>query len=271
MTASKSITKQHAAFQSPTIIATWNVNSLKMRLSQVLNFLKNDGPDLLALQETKTPDECFPQADIEALGYHVVFNGQRTYNGVATISKKPLHDILKDLPHTDPNQKRFLATTIDALRIINLYVPNGASIDSDKYTYKLAWLEQLRRYLKDQLILYPNIIILGDFNIAPEDQDVYDPIAWKGQVLVSDQERLALKKILALGFSDTFRLFEQPPKSYSWWDYRQLGFQRNHGLRLDLILASKNLVSHCKTCTIDRALRKLEKPSDHAPVILTIE
>lgn len=254
------------------IIATWNVNSLKMRLPQVIQWLKTQKPDLLALQETKMTDENFPRQVIEDTGYHVIFTGQKTFNGVAIISRSPAKEIEKHLPNfpEDP-QKRFLAATFGDLRVINIYVPNGSSIDSDKYPYKLHWLEQLKKQLTSELAQFPRCIILGDFNIAPEDRDVYDPKAWEGQVLVSVPERNALKKIIELGFADAFRLFEQPPKSYSWWDYRQLAFPRNHGIRLDLVLVSRPLASTCQRCTIDREARKAEKPSDHAPVVLTLE
>lgn len=252
-------------------IATWNINSLKMRMPHVTHWLKENQPDILALQEIKMTDDKFPVQEIESLGYHAVFTGQKTFNGVAILSKTPAKSVEKCLPtfHDDP-QKRFLAATFNTLRIINVYVPNGSEIGSEKYAYKLHWLDQLKLYLQTEIKKYPNCIVLGDFNIAPLDQDVYDPKAWEGQVLVSAAERQRLQNILTLGFHDAFRLFDQSPKSYSWWDYRQLAFQRNHGLRLDLILVSHALVPFCKQCSIDKILRKAEKPSDHAPVVLKL-
>ncbi|EDN66372.1 Endonuclease/exonuclease/phosphatase [Beggiatoa sp. PS] len=250
-------------------IATWNVNSLRVRLPHLLDWLSNHQPDIIALQEIKVMDEQFPLAEIEAAGYHALFAGQKTYNGVALLSRKPGNDIITDFPDFNDPQRRFLGATYDKLRILNVYVPNGASVDSDKYQYKLEWLTQLQNYICDNLKQYPRLIVLGDFNIAPEDQDVYDPIAWAGKILVSPPERTALQNLLHLGLKDTFRLFEQPVASFSWWDYRRGAFLRNHGIRIDLILASTAL--HCTGCTIDTAPRRLERPSDHAPVVATFQ
>jgi exodeoxyribonuclease-3 len=251
-------------------IATWNVNSLKARLEHVLTWLQEKQPDVLALQELKMTNENFPLAAINDAGYQVVFSGQKNYNGVAILSRDTVTDIVLDLPHYDDPQRRVLAATLNDLRIINLYVPNGSSIDSDKYVYKLAWLEKLYDYLQQQLENYKNLVVLGDFNIAPENRDVYDPVAWEGQVLVSQPERAALQKLMELGLVDTFRLFHQD-QQYSWWDYRQAAFRRNMGLRIDHVLASTSLAKQCIAAEIDKVPRKWERPSDHAPVMAEFE
>lgn len=248
-------------------IATWNVNSLRVRLPHVLDWLASAQPDILAIQETKTPDADFSVDEIQQAGYHVVFSGQRTYNGMAIISRDVGTDIVTDLPGMDDPQRRVLAITIGQYRIINLYVPNGESVGSDKYLYKLEWLSKLEAFLKEELKKHLNIIILGDFNIAPEDRDVHDPAEWVGKVLCSDLERAALQRVTQLGFSDCFRLTDQPEKSFSWWDYRMNAFKRNRGLRIDHILISEALTKKCKNCSIDKAPRGLERPSDHTPVI----
>lgn len=248
-------------------IATWNVNSLRVRLPHVLQWLEAAQPDVLAIQETKTVDEQFPLAELEAAGYNAVFAGQKTYNGVAILSKSPATDVVTDIPDLDDPQRRILAATIDGVRVVNLYVVNGAEVGSDKYAYKLDWLAKVTDWLQQQAALYPQLVVLGDFNIAPEDRDVHDPVAWGEGILCSPAERAALQAIQALGLSDTFRQFVQPDKSFSWWDYRGGGFRRNHGLRIDLILASKPLAEVCQSCVIDREPRTWEKPSDHTPVV----
>jgi exodeoxyribonuclease-3 len=248
-------------------IATWNVNSLRVRLPQVVNWLEFHQPDILALQETKISDPDFPSAALEATGYQAVFAGEKTYNGVAVLSRQPAAEVVTDLPGLADTQRRVLGATIAGIRVLNLYVPNGQAVGTDKYTYKLTWLAKLADYLREQLIAHPRCVALGDFNIAPEDRDVYDPAAWAGQVLCSEPERLALRHLLELGLVDTFRLFEQVPASFSWWDYRAVAFRRNQGLRIDLILASPALAHACKACRIDKATRALERPSDHAPVV----
>jgi exodeoxyribonuclease-3 len=248
-------------------IATWNVNSLRVRLSHVLQWLAAAQPDVLAIQETKTVDEQFPLAELEAAGYRAVFAGQKTYNGVAILSKVAATEILTDIPGLDDPQRRILAATIDGVRVVDLYVVNGSEVGSDKYAYKLDWLAKVTAWLQQQAVLYPKLVVLGDFNIAPEDRDVHDPLAWGEGILCSPPERTALQAIQALGLSDTFRQFEQPDKSFSWWDYRAGGFRRNHGLRIDLILASQPLAEACQSCVIDREPRTWEKPSDHTPVI----
>lgn len=247
-------------------IASWNVNSLNVRLPHVLEWITQNGPDVLGLQETKCVDEKFPIEDIKAAGYEVAFAGQKTYNGVAILSKQPIKDVETDLPGMDDPQRRVLAATIDGVRVINLYVPNGSEVGSEKYAYKLKWLNALHSYLSDQLKKHDKIVVMGDFNIAPEDQDVHDPEAWVGSVHVSPDERKALQRIEALGLEDTFRLFDQDEKIYSWWDYRMLAFRRNRGLRIDLIFANDKMVSACKISGIDKEPRKAERPSDHAPV-----
>ncbi len=248
-------------------IATWNVNSLRIRLPQLLEWAALIKLDVIAVQETKVTDKDFPIKEIEDAGYHVAFSGQKTFNGVAILSKKPLKEIVTDLPAIEDKERRVLAATIGDTRVLNLYVPNGQSVDSEKYHYKLKWFEALHDYVKAQLKKYPKLVLVGDFNVAPEDRDVYDPAAWAGNVLVSSKERKALQKVMALGLSDAFRSFDQPEKSYSWWDYRRLAFQRNRGLRLDLILVSETLAKKCKSCSIDKSLREADRPSDHTAVV----
>jgi exodeoxyribonuclease III len=248
-------------------IASWNVNSLKVRLPHVLAWLEEHSPDVLALQELKLTDDSFPKDDIEAAGYQVCFSGQKTYNGVAILSKTPIKAVQKQMPDYLDEQQRVIAATIGDVRVVNVYVPNGQSVDSDKYFYKLSWLEALKKYLADTLSHYQHVVLLGDFNIAPDDRDVHDPTAWEGHVLVSQAEREAFQAILNLGFVDSFRLFEQENDQYSWWDYRKFAFRRNLGLRIDMILMSNALKTHCSYANIDVAPRRLERPSDHTPVI----
>lgn len=247
-------------------IATWNVNSLKVRLAQVLDWLHDERPDVLALQETKTPDESFPAEAIEAAGYQARFSGQKTYNGVAVLSKAPASDPVTDIPAFEDPQRRILAVTVNGVRIVNLYVVNGQEVGSEKFRYKLHWLEQVRAYLRTELAAHRHLVVLGDFNIAPEDRDVHDPELWREKILCSTPERDALKTLLEEGLVDVFRRFDQPDKSFTWWDYRAAAFRRNRGLRIDLILASRTLAEHCTGSAIDTAARKAERPSDHAPV-----
>ncbi len=252
-------------------IATWNVNSLKVRLPQVLDWVAVHTPEVLCLQETKLEDKAFPLAEIEAAGYIAAFSGQKTYNGVAILSRLPLERVEYGIPGFLDEQRRVVSAVVGDIRIIDIYVPNGQSIESDKYAYKLAWLAALRDWLDGELQKYPKLVLLGDYNIAPEDRDVHDPVARAGQVLCSDAERAAFGELLALGLSDAFRLFEQAEKSYSWWDYRMMGFRRNHGLRIDHVLLSSVLAAQCSACIIDKEPRRLERPSDHAPVIATLD
>ena len=247
-------------------LATWNVNSLKVRLPQVLDWLKLHQPDILCLQETKLEDAKFPVHEVHAAGYDVLFSGQKTYNGVAIFSKTPARDALTAIPEFVDPQKRVLAATVGDLRIVCLYVPNGQSVDSDKYRYKLAWLAAAIVWLERELAANPRLVVVGDFNIAPEERDVHDPTAWERQVLVSAPERKAFQNLINVGFRDAFRLFEQPERSFTWWDYRMNAFRRKMGLRIDHILLSEKLVSDCSACTVDVEPRKSERPSDHAPV-----
>ena len=248
-------------------VATWNVNSMKVRLPHVLEWMSASEPDVLVLQEIKQVTEMFPTNDIAAAGYQSVANGQKTYNGVAVISKQEPVDADLEFPGFEDPQRRVLATTIGDVRVINLYVPNGSEVGSEKYAYKLGWLTALRDYLAEQAERFENIVVLGDFNIAPADEDVYDAEKWGDAILCSPKERAALKELLDLGFTDVFRKFEQPEKSFSWWDYRAAGFRRNAGLRIDLILTSASMTERCTASYIDREPRTWERPSDHTPVI----
>jgi exodeoxyribonuclease-3 len=252
-------------------IVTWNVNSLRVRLPQLLEWLAANQPDIVALQETKVPDAEFPAAQLCAAGYHVVFNGQKTYNGVALLARAPPTQPLLGIPEFEDPQRRVLAVSCGDLRVVNLYVPNGQAVGSEKYEYKLRWLTALHAWLRVELQHYPQLVVLGDFNIAPEDRDVHDPQAWAGSVLVSAPERAALADLMQIGLSDVFRRFEQPPQSFSWWDYRAASFRRNHGLRIDLILASAALAPRCSGSHIDRLARSGERASDHAPVIAVFD
>jgi exodeoxyribonuclease III len=247
--------------------ATWNVNSLNVRLPRLLDWLAANQPDVIGLQETKLDDARFPAMEITAAGYQAIFSGQKTYNGVAILSRKPVTSAVPDMPEFPDDHKRVLAASLGDIRFVCLYVPNGQSVDSDKYQYKLRWLAAATAYLRAELARYPRLVVVGDINIAPEDRDVHDPELWRGQVLVTDAERAAFRDWLGLGLKDAFRLFEQPEKTYSWWDYRQLAFPKNQGLRIDHILLSPALAATCTSCRIDRQARKGEKPSDHAPVI----
>ena len=248
-------------------IATWNVNSLRVRLPQVLDWLEQARPDVLALQETKITDEEFPTDDLKNVGYHAIYAGQKTYNGVAILSKKAGTHIITEIPDLADPQKRVIGANFGEIRLINLYVPNGSSVGSDKYQYKLYWLNKLRDYVANQRSKHSELLVVGDFNITPEDQDVHNPELWQGQILCSAPERAALHQLMDVGLVDLFREFEQEPNAFSWWDYRAGAFRRNMGLRIDLILASKSLVKKCTACYIDREPRKLAKPSDHAPVV----
>jgi exodeoxyribonuclease III len=252
-------------------IGTWNVNSLKVRLPQLLDWLPRAGLDITCLQETKTQDADFPFDALKAAGYEALAAGQKTYNGVAIVARRPGTEVLSAIPGFDDPQKRVLAATFDDLRVICLYVPNGESVTSDKYRYKLDWLAALTTWLAEELARYPKLAVLGDYNIAPEPADVHDPKLWEGRVLFSEPERDALRRLFALGLNDGFRLFDQPEKSFTWWDYRMNAFKRNLGLRIDHVLLSPALASACTSVRIDRDMRGLERPSDHAPVIAELD
>jgi len=253
-------------------IATWNVNSLRIRLSQLLEWLAKEKPDMVALQETKLPDPDFPLQPIVDAGYAVIFSGQKSYNGMAILSRQnTCTDIVKDIPGMIDPARRILGVTYQEMRILNLYVPNGESVASEKYHYKLNWLHNMRNFIADELQKYPKLMVLGDFNIAPYDTDVHDPKVWEGRVLFSEEERKALYEIMQLGLVDCFRLHTPNEKIFSWWDYRLNSFKRNLGLRIDHIFVSDSLKSQCSHCYIDRDIRALERPSDHAPVVAEFE
>lgn len=254
-------------------LATWNVNSLKVRLPHLLDWLAAQQPDIVCLQETKLQDANFPLTEIEAAGYRCAISGQKTYNGVAILAREALADVQPGIPGFEDEQKRVLTATVAGVRVVCAYVPNGQSVGSEKFEYKLRWLAALENWLREELKHAPRLVLLGDYNIAPEDRDVHDPKAWQGQVLVSEPERDAFSRLLALGLKDSFRLFPQKENSFTWWDYRMAAFRRNMGLRIDHIMLSPELAGKCVSCAIDPAPRKLERPSDHAPVIadLTIE
>lgn len=256
-------------------IATWNVNSLKVRLPQVLDWLATTGTDVLCLQETKLTDPKFPVAELSDAGYEAVFSGQPTYNGVAILTRRETvgvpHDPLVGNPLHSDEQKRLISATVAGIRVVCAYFPNGQSVDSEKYRYKLEWIDRLLDWLAPQASSAQPFALLGDFNIAPEDRDVHDPQAWADQVLCSRPERERFEALRGLGLNDAFRLFDQPAKSYSWWDYRQMAFRRNMGLRIDHILVNSALEGRVKGCAIDREMRKREQPSDHAPVTVTLD
>uniref|UniRef100_E6PT70 Putative exodeoxyribonuclease III n=1 Tax=mine drainage metagenome TaxID=410659 RepID=E6PT70_9ZZZZ len=248
-------------------IATWNVNSLSVRLPQVLDWLQAQQPDVLVLQETKQPDDKFPHAELLAAGWQAQSFGQRTYNGVALLSRAAAADVVRNIPGLDDAQARVIVGTVQGVRVVGAYFPNGQEPGSEKFAYKMAWLEALEAWLREELARHPQLVLMGDYNIAPEDRDVYDPEAWRGKIHCTDEERGHFRALLDLGLADAFRLFEQPPKSWSWWDYRNLAFRRNQGLRIDHILVSAALRASVASCAIDKAPRKNERPSDHAPVI----
>ena len=251
-------------------LATWNVNSLTIRLPQVLDWLAAYGPDALCLQETKMMDDKFPRAELEAAGYRAEFFGQKTYNGVALLTRAGAADVVTNIPGFADDSARVISGTVDGVRVVGAYFPNGQAPDSDKFQYKMRWLDALHDWLKTECERHSRLALLGDFNIAPEDRDVFDPVAWAGQIHCTPQERDQFARLLGLGLHDAFRLFEQPPKSWSWWDYRNLAFRKNQGLRIDHILVSRALRPEVVSCTIDKVTRKNERPSDHAPVWLEL-
>jgi exodeoxyribonuclease-3 len=252
-------------------LATWNVNSLKVRLPHLLSWLESARPDAVCLQETKTEDASFPLAAIEAAGYRAVYRGQKAYNGVAILARTEPEDVQHGIPDFADDPRRVIAATVSGIRVLCLYAPNGQEPGSEKYAYKLRWYEALVSWLRDELPRRPRLAVLGDFNIAPEPRDVHDPKRWEGKIHFSEPERAAFGRVIGLGLADAFRLFPQPEKVFSWWDYRLNAFQRGWGLRIDHILLAPALAAQCTACTIDVAPRKLERPSDHAPVIADLD
>ena len=247
-----------------------------MRLPHVLDWLRDHQPDVLCLQETKQEDSKFPYVALKEAGYNAVHVGQKAYNGVAILSRNEMTDVTygiagsHSVDDSDIEQKRVISATINGTRVVCVYVVNGQAVDSDKYQYKMRWLTALTNWLESELSKYPKLVLLGDYNIAPEDRDCHDPAAWVGQILVSPPERQAFQKLIALGLHDSFRLFDQAEKSFSWWDYRMMGFRRNFGMRIDHILVSDALKNSCTAAYIDKLPRKLERPSDHTPVVLEL-
>jgi exodeoxyribonuclease-3 len=258
----------------PLTLATWNVNSLKVRLPHLLDWLATHRVDIVCLQETKLVDEQFPVAQLAEAGYAAVFAGQKTYNGVALLTRRDTlpaaEQVVSALPDFEDPQKRLIGASFGDLRVVCAYFPNGQSVGSEKYDYKLRWIAALHGWLRNELEHHPRLALAGDFNIAPEDRDVHDPKVWAGQVLFSETEKQAFRDLLALGLVDSFRLFDQPERSYTWWDYRMLAFRRKMGLRIDHVLLSTALASHCTACSVDVEPRRREQPSDHAPVIATL-
>jgi len=252
-------------------LATWNVNSLKVRLPHLLDWLASARPDALCLQELKMEEAKYPHAELAAAGYASAVSGQKTYNGVAILSREPAADVVAGIPGFADEQRRVISATVSGVRVVCVYCPNGQAVGSEKYEYKLRWFSALRDFLSQELRTHPRLAVAGDFNVAPEDRDVHDPKAWEGQVHVSAPERAAWQALLAVGLQDSFRLFEQPEKIFSWWDYRLMGFRRNAGLRIDHVLLSAELARACASSTVDKAPRKLERPSDHAPVIVDLQ
>ncbi|MDE1183898.1 exodeoxyribonuclease III [Paraburkholderia sp.] len=255
-------------------LATWNVNSLKVRQQHVIDWLETSQVDVLCLQELKMTDDKFPRAALEEKGYRSWFAGQKTYNGVGILVRDGLTvddvTVVRNIPGFDDPQQRVIAATVEGVRVISAYFPNGQAPGSEKFAYKLRWLEALHDWVGGELAVHPNLALLGDYNIAPDDRDVHDPKAWEGQNLVSPEERAEFVRLIELGLVDAFRMFEQPEKVFSWWDYRMLAFRRNAGLRIDHILLSSTLATRCTGCEVDRVPRKWEQPSDHAPVVATL-
>jgi exodeoxyribonuclease III len=251
-------------------LATWNVNSLAIRLPQVVEWVASHQPDVLVLQETKLVDDKFPSAELQEAGYHCVFHGQKTYNGVALLARTPPETVVRNIPTYADDHARVIAATVGGMRVIGGYFPNGQAPGSDKFAYKMAWLKGLREWIAQEIEVHPRLVLMGDFNIAPEDCDVHDPVAWAGQIHCTDEERAHFRQLIGLGLVDAFRLFEQPPKSWSWWDYRNLAFRRNQGLRIDHILVGEALRASVTACTIDKGPRRNERPSDHAPVVVEL-
>ncbi len=258
----------------PMRLATWNINSLSVRLPQVLDWLAANPVDALGLQELKLVDEKFPYDALKEAGYHAAVFGQKTYNGVAILSRTPVTDVVRNIPQHTDDQSRVIAGTLDTpdgpLRLVNCYFVNGQAPGTEKFAYKMRWLEALHRWLQEELKVHPRLVLLGDFNVAPEDRDSFDPVGLKDTIHHTVEERQHFQALLQLGLTDAYRMFEQPEKSFSWWDYRMLGFQKNRGLRIDHILVSEALRGSVTACQIDRLPRKNPQPSDHAPVVVTL-
>ena len=252
-------------------LATWNINSLNVRLPHVLDWLARQQPDVLCLQETKLEDAKFPVEALRQAGYHALFHGQKTYNGVAILTREPALEVATGIPGFEDDQKRVIAATLAGVRIVCVYVPNGENMDSPKFQYKMKWLDALRAWLAAELTRHPKLAVAGDYNIAPEARDVHDPALWENKIHFTKPERESLHALFGVGLADSFRLFEQPERSYTWWDYRMMSFRRKMGLRIDHILLSPTLAKLCGSCTIDIEPRKLERPSDHAPVIAELD
>ena len=248
-------------------LATWNINSLNVRLPHVLDWLGKHAPDIVCLQETKLEDAKFPAAALKEAGYQSVFCGQKTYNGVAILSREPAADVVKGIAGFEDTQQRVLSATVSGLRVVCVYVPNGESLESPKFEYKMKWMDALRLWLQQELVAHPKLVVFGDYNVAPEARDVHDPAQWENKIHFTGPERKALHALFAAGLTDAFRLFDQPERSYTWWDYRMMAFRRKMGLRIDHILLSPALVPLCTACTIDIEPRRLERPSDHALVV----
>jgi exodeoxyribonuclease-3 len=247
-------------------LATWNINSLNVRLPHVLDWTATHQPDVLCLQETKLEDPKFPADALRDAGYEAIVHGQKTYNGVAILSRLPMSDAQSGIPGFQDEQKRVLSATIAGVRVVCAYVPNGENLTSPKFEYKMKWMEAFRLWLKEELQRYPKLAVVGDYNVAPEAQDVHDPALWENKIHFTEPERKQLHALFEIGLVDAFRLFEQPERSYTWWDYRMMAFRRKMGLRIDHILLSPELAKLCTSCTIDIEPRRLERPSDHAPV-----
>ncbi len=252
-------------------LATWNINSLTVRQPQVVEWLAGNPVDVLALQEIKMTDDKFPQTAFADAGYQAQWFGQKTYNGVALLTRAGATDVVKNIPGFDDAMSRVITATVDGVRVIGAYFPNGQAPGTDKFEYKMFWLKALRDWVRTELAQYPRLVLMGDYNITFDDADVWDPVGLKDTIHCTEEERYQLRALVALGLTDAHRLFEQPPKSYSWWDYRDFGFRRNRGLRIDHILVSAALVPHVKSCAIDKVPRKNERPSDHAPVVVELE
>ena len=251
-------------------LATWNINSLTVRLPQVLDWLAAHAVDVLVLQETKMTDDKFPAAEFAAAGYQAQWFGQKTYNGVAVLSKSAATDVVRNIPGFADTMARVITATVDGVRVIGGYFPNGQAPGTDPFEYKMFWLRALRDWVRTELEQYPRLVLMGDYNITFDDADVWDPVLLKDTIHCTEEERYHLRALVALGLTDAHRLFAQPPKSYSWWDYRELAFRRNRGLRIDHILVSPALKPLVQACSIDKLPRKNERPSDHAPVVVEI-